>query len=326
MTRPWACEHGALLIALLLAAGTFACSTDAASPSSDAGGSSVSGGAQAGGQSAGNPSGGSPSGSSGATSAGAPTGGVGGTAGASTAGSGGSTAGTSSGGGPSNPTSFCEARPGLLFCEDFETMAKGAVVTAAPWSAAVNGEGSVTIDDAQSHSGQQALRVLGSGFSSFLVYSDPNVLPAPAGRFYLRAFLRLSEAMTGGHNTFIIGDMAESPGTGNALRLGEMHQMLMYTVTGDTHGALANENFYIDQLPGAALTAATWGCLEMLVDSSAPELRVWLDGQEIADLHHTDFPIDAYDALRFGFEKYAGPESELFYDDLAIGSQPIGCD
>jgi hypothetical protein len=29
--------------------------------------------------------------------------------------------------------------------------------------------------------------------------------------------------------------------------------------------------------------------------------------------------------LRFGFEKYAGPESEIFYDDLAIGSEPIGC-
>lgn len=35
--------------------------------------------------------------------------------------------------------------------------------------------------------------------------------------------------------------------------------------------------------------------------------------------------IDACDYLRFGFEKYAGPASELWYDDIAIGTQPIGC-
>jgi hypothetical protein len=137
--------------------------------------------------------------------------------------------------------------------------------------------------------------------------------------------MRLSEPMTAGHNTFVVADLAASPGAGNAFRLGEMNEMLMYTVAGDTHGALANENYYIDHLPGAALAAGSWSCLEMLIDSSTPELRVWLEGTEVADLRHTDFPIDPYDALRFGFEKYAGPEREIFYDDLAIGSEPIGC-
>jgi hypothetical protein len=241
------------------------------------------------------------------------------------------TAGTSStssaGGGAGAGTTgngFCSARPGLAFCEDFEGFTSGALTARPPWTVALNGEGSVSISD-QHHSGARSLRVLGSGFSSFLVYQDAKVLPAPSGRFYLRAFMQLTEAMTGGHNTFIIGDLAASPGAGNALRLGEMHEMLMYTVMGDTHGALANENYYTDQVPGAALAAGTWSCLELLIDSSKPELRVWLEGMEIADLHHTDFPVDPYDALRFGFEKYAGPESEIFYDDLAIGSEPIGC-
>jgi hypothetical protein len=213
----------------------------------------------------------------------------------------------------------------LVFCEGFESFGSGELAALPPWTVAVNGGGTVDISAEQSHAGARSLRVYGSGFSAFLVYRDAKVLPAPSGRFYLRAFLRLSEAMTGGHNTFIVGDLDASPGSGNALRLGEMNQMLMYTVAGDAHGALANENYYTDHQPGAALTAGTWGCLEILVDSSAPELRVWLEGVEIADLHHADFPVDAYDALRFGFEKYAGPESEVFYDDLAIGSEPIGC-
>jgi len=101
--------------------------------------------------------------------------------------------------------------------------------------------------------------------------------------------------------------------------------MLMYTVSGDTHGALANENFYNDHLPGAALLPGAWGCVEITLDSAKPEIAVSLDGVPIEDLHHTDWPLDAYDALRFGFEKYAGPVGDIWYDDIAIGTSPIGC-
>jgi hypothetical protein len=310
--------------AALLATAGLACSSDASSGNTSNGGATA--GSQASGGAAGKATGGTPSAGNTTGGSGSAQGGVGGSAGDAMGGVAAGSGGTAGGGVPSNPASFCEARAGLAFCEDFEAFEPGAVAAAGPWSTALNGEGTVSIDETQSHSGKRALRVFGSGFSSFLVYRDAKVLPAATGRFYLRAFIRLTEAMTGGHNTFIIGDMAASPGSGNAFRLGEMYQMLMYTVTDDSHGALANENFHNDQMPGAALEAASWGCLEMLIDSATPELRVWLGGNEIPDLHHTDFPVDPYDALRFGFEKYAGPESEIFYDDLAIGSQPIGCD
>ncbi len=52
---------------------------------------------------------------------------------------------------------------------------------------------------------------------------------------------------------------------------------------------------------------------------------MWVNGTEVPDLHSTAWKIDAYDYLRFGFEKYAGPASDLWYDDIAIGTQPIGC-
>lgn len=312
------CQHCLGYLAVVLAAHAVACSESSPSAASTGAGGHVpaensgAAGAAAGEISrAGSGFGGNESGAGG---------GYGGTAGTSVGvGGGGATSG-----GPS-ANGFCGARPGLAFCEDFEGFASGELTALPPWTVAVNGEGTVDISGEQSHAGAQSLRVFGSGFSTFLVYRDAKVLPAPSGRFYLRVFLRLAEAMTGGHNTFIVGDLDASPGSGNALRLGEMNQMLMYTVAGDAQGALANENYYTDHLPGAALPAGTWSCLEMLVDSGAPELRVWLEGAEIADLHHTDFPVDPYDALRFGFEKYAGPESEVFYDDLAIGSEPIGC-
>jgi hypothetical protein len=311
------------VVTLLAGASGLACASDGRSAESAGGGSSVGGSAGAAGAagSAASENGGNGVNLGGALPAGGPAGGASGT---SASGAAGTSAGAA-GGIPGDPASFCESRSGLAFCEDFESFAVGPVAATGPWSSAVIGEGSVSVDETQSHSGRRALRVLGSGYSSFLVYHDTKVLPAQSGRFYLRAYLRLAEEMTAGHNTFIIGDMAASPGAGNALRLGEMHQMLMYTVSGDTHGRLANENFYNDQLAGAALKAASWACVEMLIDSSGPELRVWLDGAEIPDLYTAAFPVDPYDALRFGFEKYAGPESEIFYDDLAIGSEPIGC-
>jgi hypothetical protein len=96
-------------------------------------------------------------------------------------------------------------------------------------------------------------------------------------------------------------------------------------VSGDTHGALANQNYYTDHLPGAALQPLTWACLELLLDPTKPEIQVWLDGKEIADLHHTDWALDSYDTLRFGFEKYAGPVGDVWYDDIAVGTAPLGC-
>jgi len=158
------------------------------------------------------------------------------------------------------------------------------------------------------------------------VLSGDDALPPPGGALYIRAYMRLSEAMSAGHNTFIVADLKSAPGTGNAFRFGEMNAMLMYTVTGDTHGALANDNYYTDQLPGAAIEPESWACVEILLDPQKPEIRVWLDSVEIPDLHHTDWPLDVYDAIRFGFEKYAGPVSDVWYDDIAVGSARLGCE
>jgi hypothetical protein len=137
--------------------------------------------------------------------------------------------------------------------------------------------------------------------------------------------MRLGAAMTGGHNTFIVGDLAASPGGGNALRIGEQNAMLMYTVMGDAHSALSNQNFYNDGKPGVVFPPGGWSCLEVLVDHGGPEIDVWVDGTEVPDLHHKDFAVDSYDSLRFGFESYAGPASDIWYDDVAIGTARIGC-
>ncbi len=221
----------------------------------------------------------------------------------------------------------CAARNGLLFCDDFEKTTTGSPL--APWSTSIIGAGTVTIDGTSpAHSGSRSIHVSdgAADYDTLLVLRDASVLPRPSGRFYVRMFIRLAAAMSSGHNTFVVADLAGSPGQQNNLRLGEDDGMLMYTVMGDAHGALSNANYYNDgMLPGVQFTPGTWTCLELLLDSKKPEIDVWVDGKEVPDLHHLDYPLDNYDELRFGFEKYAGPAMDLWFDDIAVGDQPIGC-
>jgi hypothetical protein len=275
--------------------------------SAGAGGAAANGGA---GGSAG--SGGGSGGSGGAAGAGGSTTGAGGAA----AGAGG--AGGVGGGGAGNP---CSTRPGLLYCDDFEG---GALSTS--WTTQLNGGGTVTVDGTTpAHSGTKSVHVNGTGYDTLFALHDPTVLPVSGGRFYARAYMRLGAAMTGGHNTFIIADMFAMPGAGNNVRVGEMNAMLMETVMGDSHGALSNNNYYNDQKPGVVFAPGTWVCVELLLDHAKPEIDVWVDGAEVPDLHHTDWPLDSYDTLRLGFEAYAGPASEVWYDDVAVGTERIGC-
>jgi len=248
-------------------------------------------------------------------------------------GAGGASAGgasASSAGGPANvgggSGSPCHARPGLLACDDFESATLGAVPT-APWSAVVNGDGLVAVDDSvPAHSGSKSVHVHGAGYQTLLVYHDAARLPQASGRFYVRAFVRLAEAMTSGHNTFVLADMFATPNVGNALRLGEQNNMLMMTVGGDAHGYLSNQNYYNDHLPGVVFKAGEYSCLELLLDSPRAEIQVWVGGVDVPDLHVVGLAHENYDALRFGFEKYAGPESDIWYDDIAVGTERIGCD
>ena len=296
------------------------------------GGTGVGGnaGATGGGGTAAGGSGGA-GGSTGA--AGTGSGGRGGGGGASTgrgggagtaSGGAGASGGTGGTGGAANP---CSTRAGLRFCETFESKTVGAFTAAAPWALQA-GAGAITIDGTTpAHSGTKSVKVhaTDNDFDTLFVLHDATILPAPSGRFFLRAYMRLSRAMSGGHNSYIIADPFAMQGTGNNVRIGEMNAMLMYTIMGDGHGALSNQNFYNDGKPGVVFAPSTWVCLEVLLDRGKPEIDVWVDGTEVPDLHHTDWALDNYDSIRFGFEKYAGPGIDIWYDDIAIGTERIGC-
>jgi hypothetical protein len=299
------------------------------------------GGSNAAGAAGGNAGGGSPNGgSAGSNAAGSSAGGANsaGTAGSSN--SGGSAGGTSSGGGSGSAgtgasgasSSPCSA-PGLLFCDDFEARPLGSTFS-APWTTTLVGgtTSTITIDDSvPAHSGTHSVRThpTDEGYQTLLVFHDPNVLPVNSGRFYVRAEVRFDTAMSAQHNTFLMATLFSAPDSGTTARVGEDNQMLIMTVGGDAHGY--NSNFDKSLPNGIAFQPRQWECLELMFDAPNMSFDVWVDGQEVlglsAGVHAMPPPLahDNYDTLRIGFEKYAGPVTDIWWDDIAIGTTQIGC-
>jgi hypothetical protein len=293
------------------AGGTTAGSAGGAGTAGGSGGSATGGGAGATAGAGGRGGGAGSAGAAGSAGRGGTSGGSGGRGGG---------AGTSGGGAGGGGNPSCATRPGLIFCDDFEAATPGSTPSATPWSTSmVASSGTVTIDGAMSTpGGQRSVHISDSAtdYDTLLVLHAASILPTSTGRFYVRFFARFGSALSTGHNTFVLADIFTKQGQGNNFRFGEDSGYLEYTTLGDSNAGHAT---------GLTIAPNSWTCLEILLDHTKPEVDVWIDGAEIADMHHTNYPLDNYDNVRFGYEKYAGPAMEIWYDDIAIGTQQIGC-
>jgi len=301
------------------------------------GGAGSSGGSTSGGASAG------PAGeaSGGSTSGGSPTSGGGSNSGGSPT-SGGASAGSNSGGGHAGGTSAAGAasagesgssggdpcgKSGRLLCDDFEKFAIGTVPT-APWSMAANGtNGTVLVDGTTpAHSGTKSIRVSSLGnYQTFLALKGAPVFPAPKPALYARTFIRLDAPMTGGHNTYFKAGAGGAISSNNETRVGVMVEMLMINQPDGDRGFLSNNNYWTDQKPGVVFAEKTWVCVEAFFDPPSSTVDVWVNGKAVPDLHRSDWKQDALGTFQFGFEKYAGPDADIWYDDIVISTEPIGC-
>jgi len=237
-------------------------------------------------------------------------------------GSGGASAGAAGSGG-----SAC-AKAGLLLCDDFEAASAGTA-PGAPWTTAVNGaNGTVLIDTTTpAHSGTKSVHVASLGnYQTFLAVRGAPVFPAPSPALYARVFIRLGAPMTSGHNTYFKAGVADAISSNDETRVGVMESMLMINQPDGDRGFLSNEGYWTDQKPGVVIPEQTWTCIEGFFDPPNTTVDVWVNGKEVPDLHRTDWKQDALGAFHFGFEKYAGPDADVWYDDIAIGTAPIGCD
>jgi hypothetical protein len=318
-------------IAVLLL-GLTQCSPAGSSPNPGGGGSSSAGQGQGGGSTSGGKAGagGSPvsntggsgnSGNSGnsttAGQGGSMAGGSAGSPAGGNAGSAGSSAGGNAGSAGSSASAGASCDGADIFCADFEADAIPAEMLFWPEYLRAT-QTFISIDKTLAHTGQGALKVVGTDYSQMLGVTVPN-------KFWGRVYLRSDTDIQAGHNTYVAaGTSTGDPNMGTYIRIGEHQCQLELNRNTDDKELLSNGGTYMCE-GGVKLLKDTWYCLEFLYDGPGQEIRVFVDDEEITALHATAWGVNEYQVFKLGFEKYHGMNKTLWYDNLALGSAQIGC-
>jgi hypothetical protein len=246
-------------------------------------------------------------------------------------GGGGTTSSTSSSSGGGGGGVDCGALP---VCDDFE----GDTLDTARWtivSPDCSGSGTISLDTSQAHSGTRSVKVTGGGgYCDHVFIANTSAFDTLGATVHGRAFVRFSEALGGGHTTFAaFKDSAQN----TDIRIGGQNRVLMWNRQNDdaTLPVLSPTGTSKSVQP----PANQWFCLEFKVDGSAGTIDTWVDGVEVEGLivDGTSTPdVDEQwlrvqnwrpnltDA-RFGWESYAGQALTVWFDDIALGPDRIGC-
>jgi hypothetical protein len=222
------------------------------------------------------------------------------------------------------------AAAGLLACDDFESMTVGVAPTGYVLESGGGAPGEISVTDQTAHGGRHSVFVNGDTFSSLFTKKGPPVFPQPSNSYYVRFWIRVSDEFPSGHATFVEAGPDDTKNE-NEIRIGfHVNQLEVNRMPGDAE-QLSNGGNYNDPTSGIHFVETTWHCLEVLFDGGNDELRVWFEGNEVPELHVTDWNrgdvgwSPTYAAIRFGYEMYGSPPMQVWYDDIAIGTARIGC-
>lgn len=223
-----------------------------------------------------------------------------------------------------------------ILCDDFEADALDG-----QWAFVGNPNNMPTIDAAVARSGTRSLTFAATDTQGAFVYPVLG-LPTDDNVVHVRAFVRFAQATAqmGGHVSFIVG--ADQPSNGAEMRLGASQNfgngMMMLDVNllgmGPEYTQFSNGDVTGGASSGArgvALDADSWYCFEARFDGAGHEFRVWLDGAELTAMHVTDWAqgvsdwSPSYSVIKLGGQNYSGSLGQVWFDDVAIGHEPIGC-
>jgi hypothetical protein len=177
------------------------------------------------------------------------------------------------------------------------------------------------LDGTRAHRGRQSLHVH-DGF----IETAP-----PATAFYGRAFVWFDADPGAGHWMSWVG-VGPGGAQGTEVRYGGHYDILEANYFGNDDEVISDPQGYCAPTcqNGVAMPVGRWSCVEFYFGKD--ELRFWLDGNEVSPLHVTSWRNQAppwspaYDRLRLGFHDFQGGAVDVWYDDVAIDTQRIGCD
>lgn len=233
----------------------------------------------------------------------------------------------------------------LLFCEDFERLPVGGAASMR-WGIDTRG-GTLTVEPVRTSRGQygqpgrharhaKALRVhtADNGRAFMVIPVDP-----PDNSFYGRIRVKVEEFPTApdwAHYTLV---EASGEGAGVVRPVGGQYAPTVPGVfwgVGSDGGPTGDWTSWQESSPSVA---DRWQCVEWQLDATDNRVQVWIDGDlqeeltvdtETAGGADVPFVFPDFGEVKVGWQLYQGgttpAEFDLWLDDVAFGTEQIGCD
>jgi hypothetical protein len=272
----------------------------------------------------------------GAAGSGGPDGGGGASAGASgNAGSSGGDAAAGATGGP------CGA--GTLLCEDFESYNAPADLSAA-WTTTVTAA-TLAVDTTKAAHGTKALHIKAAAGTPVAVIAKQGapLFPIAGNMMYGRVMMWLTGTPGGDYHWNNIQAAGTMPGatTWGKYGWGGQFGKILAGYTVRTAQTATTATMDCSNPSMSAFPSGKWVCVEWQFDGTKNAMHLWFDGTLLSDVDvngmgtrcvaNTDLgkPWSAPDFsfLSLGWQQYQGSNGalEMWMDDVAVGTQRIGC-
>lgn len=230
----------------------------------------------------------------------------------------------------------------VLLSEDFEDDASGAVPqgydTFIGWvanPASPSGSEIVAVGDGQKHGGAQALQVKGGSNPAQLVWK----IPEGQDKLYVRSWIYLVDRQLGqnpgaNHETLIA--LRDSVGQANSeIRFGEIKGIIGTNEVPTDDISPKQDQWGM----GPVIEKGRWVCLEVAFLGDLPyhELRAWADGEVVHEVTAADqwnnrsltsptWMQGRFVELVFGWHSFSSASNTVWFDDIIVSTERVGCD
>ena len=233
---------------------------------------------------------------------------------------------------------------GRIICDDFEKATTGAAPL-APWKTQLS-KGTVLVDESRAFSGKRSVKVSVTATTAndtyrqaYFAITGAPLIPLAGNSVYGRFMISTDRIPASSVHWTI------ASGSGP---IGNLYAVYNY---GGMGGLMAN--YYKSSTPDPtdcwqtktqAFPTAKWTCVAFQLDGTHNEMRFWLDGVEVPELHvlgntKTDLTctvkgVDGrwlapkFDAIKVGWESYqhdAVGAHDAWIDDVILDDTPIAC-
>ncbi|WP_437605804.1 hypothetical protein WMF20_32655 [Sorangium sp. So ce834] len=176
------------------------------------------------------------------------------------------------------------------------------------------------IDASIVHAGARSLHVKpGGGGYDWRMLS----VPAPGPTFWVRLYVRSSVDLgQSDHNAYFQAMTGTGePNEGDNVEVAEQYCQIVLNLHDDVVLPMGGD--FRCGSGGASLPKDQWHCMEAYFDGTKGDVQIYANGTKIID--KTGWKKLDFKTFSFGYLGFHGPARSMWYDDVAVAPERIGC-